>query len=45
MQVPEATPRRWVVYVDNSSDAPITVEDVEGYSVRIRLIAMLPALS
>lgn len=26
--VPDATPRRWVVYVDNASDAPITVEQV-----------------
>jgi TIR domain len=26
--VPDSTPRRWVVYVDNASDAPITVEQV-----------------
>jgi hypothetical protein len=25
---PDSTPRRWVVYVDNPSDAPITVEEV-----------------
>lgn len=26
--VPDTAPRRWVVYVDNASDAPITVEQV-----------------
>ena len=28
MVPPDPNPRRWVVYVDNNSDAPITVEDV-----------------
>ena len=27
--VPDSNPRRWVVYVDNASDAPITVERVD----------------
>ena len=26
--IPDVTPRRWVVYIDNASDAPITVEEV-----------------
>lgn len=26
---PDPTPRRWVVYIDNDSDAPITVEEVK----------------
>ena len=28
MPAPDATPRRWVAYVDNASDAPITVDEV-----------------
>jgi hypothetical protein len=28
MVPPDLNPRRWVVYVNNDSDAPITVEDV-----------------
>jgi len=26
---PDSTPRRWVVYIDNDSDEPITVEQVK----------------
>jgi hypothetical protein len=35
--VPDSTPRRWVVYVDNASDAPITVEQVEVSSPSLEL--------
>ncbi len=35
--VPDSTPRRWVVYVDNDSDAPITVEQVKVSSPSMEL--------
>lgn len=35
--VPDSTPRPWVVYVDNSSDAPITVEQVIVASSSVEL--------
>jgi hypothetical protein len=34
---PDSTPRRWVVYVDNDSDAPITVEQVKVISPSVEL--------
>jgi hypothetical protein len=34
---PDSTPRRWVVYVDNASDAPITVEQVKVSSPSMEL--------
>jgi TIR domain-containing protein len=34
---PDPTPRRWVVYVDNDSDAPIAVEQVKVSSPSIEL--------
>jgi len=34
---PDPTPRRWVVYVDNDSDAPITVEQVKVSSPSMEL--------
>jgi hypothetical protein len=34
---PDPTPRRWVVYVDNDSDAPITVERVKVSSPSMEL--------
>jgi hypothetical protein len=34
---PDSTPRRWVVYIDNDSDAPITVEQVKVSSPSMEL--------
>src|SRR5262249_53000199 len=44
MGVPDPNPRRWVVYVDNLSDAPITVEEVlvKGESEELAIQAWGP---